>query len=218
MPDPGPALAAKPATAMTLGKGEAFYRVTRHAFGYDEFNPGRGDTRFAPLRSGERTIPTLYGGETPESALLESIFHDIHHLVGDRLVYGSDLRDRGLVHIQTPVKLQLVDLRDDALASLGVRRPELVSTTAAHYACTREWADHVHTAFPDAQGMIWHSRQSELTGRRAAALILFGDRVPHRSGFFPLAGAGVANLVEGRGRQLVDKLATELDAVVVDAT
>lgn len=202
---------------MTFPRSRGFYRVTRHAYGYDEFNPGKGDTRFAPLRSDGLTIPTLYGGETQQSALLESIFHDIHHSVGDKLVYASDLRDRGLVHLETPIALRLVDLRDDALFSLGLNRPDLVSTPAAHYVCTREWSAHIHGLSPLAHGMIWHSRQAELTGRRAEAIILFRDRLSNRQpGYFPLAGVGVVNLVEGKGRQLIDKLASELDATVVD--
>ena len=96
-----------------------------------------------------------------------------------------------------------------------------MSTTAEHYPCTRQWAAWFHQR--GADGLVWHSRQSELhsfrtgeTSTQSDALlevcVLFGDRVPSIQGIYPLVGSGVRNLIEGQGRVLLDQLAEQLGA------
>jgi hypothetical protein len=197
-----------------------FFHVYGLRHGCDEFNPGHGDTRFAPIVDGTTTVPTFYGGADETVALLESIFHDVATGPAEQLVYERMLRDRGLAHLSAPRSLRLLDLRDPALALMGLRRSEIITASAAHYACTREWALWLHGRRPGGHspdGLIWHSRQAELVGARppAESFVLWADRAPSRPGAYRLVGPGVRNLVEGPGRVLVEEIAETLGALVV---
>ncbi len=220
-PDPGSC--PVPATLPTLPgwelpAGQLLYRVYDTTWGYDEFNPGFGDTRFAPFddSTGGR-IPAMYLAESEIAALLETMFHDVHELA-DRNVYERDLLERALAHVQVPAPAWLVDLRDSTLAAAGVRRDELVSTSAEHYPCTRRCARELHARRIDdrpVQGLVWHSRQAEVLGRPPEQVaVLFGDRYGSARGSWIRVGPGARNLVEGPGGLLVDELANELDATV----
>lgn len=196
--------------------GRPFHRVYRLRHGYDEFNPGLGDTRFAPLRY-EAAVPTMYGGEDETVALLETVFHDVT-LGADRIIYRSMLRERGLAHLGARRDLRLIDLRDEALAGLGLSRPQIVTSSPEHYACTRDWSRWLHEQRPRGElpdGILWHSRQAELTGHdRREVMILFGDRAPNGPGSYRLVGPGVRNLVEGVGAVRIEEIAESLDALV----
>jgi RES domain len=143
-----------------------------------EFNDsGLGNARFSPLQCENRVIPTLYAAATLEGALMETVLHDvpypsqghIHDLERD---LGSDLRASA---VQTTVPLQLVDLTKIGLQRMGLRVSALFETDADDYARTREWAQWLHAALQSAQGLYWMAaRQPE-----CAAMMLFGDRVPH---------------------------------------
>lgn len=219
-PVPAPSPAQIAGLRLTcLSPGTEFYRVYEVRFGYDGFNPGAGDTRFAPVTSAGMRIPTLYGGEDEAVALLESVFHDVHQRSSDRIIYSSHLRARGLVHLRTPVEIFLVDLRDEALSTIGLTRDALLSTSAAHYTCTRQWAEALYAAtFTEgpAAGLLWHSRQAELLAPavQREAFVLFGTRAPSGAGDYPLNGPGVRNLLEGGGRVLVEQIAERLNARV----
>lgn len=197
-----------------------FFRVYPLRHGYDGFNPGAGDSRFAPLVLDGFPVPTLYGGDSAEAVLLETVFHDVHERAS-RVVYGTQLRERGLARLRTPRSLRLIDLRDDALAALGLARSQLVASTRAHYPCTREWAAVLHgvrIGRSRPEGLIWHSRQAELHSGDPApqeVFMLFGDRAPHEPGDYELDGVGVRSLVEGPGLLMVERLAEDLDALVV---
>ncbi len=220
-PDPAncPVLATLPTLPRwELPAGSPQYRVYDTTWGYDEFNPGFGDTRFAPFDdSTGRRIPAMYLADTEIAALLETVFHDVHQ-VSDRNIYEQDLRERALVHVQVPQRAWLVDLRDPALAAAGTQRDELVSTSAEHYPCTRRCAAQLHGRSIDGravQGLVWHSRQAEVLGRPPEQVaVLFGDRYGTTRGSWTRIGPGARNLVEGPGRLLVDELANELDATV----
>ena len=97
----------------TLTAGRALYRVYDGKWGYDEHNPGKGDTRFAPIDdpvTGKR-LPNMYLGETPTAVLLESVFHDVHK-DGGKIIYEQHLSEKLLAHIKVPVNAALGDFRD----------------------------------------------------------------------------------------------------------
>jgi hypothetical protein len=78
-PDPGikcvVAAALPTLKTVTLASGRTLYRVYSGTYGYDQHNPGFGDTRFAPIddpTTGKR-LPNMYLGETPATVLLESV-------------------------------------------------------------------------------------------------------------------------------------------------
>ena len=56
----------------------------------------------------------MYLGEADLAALLESVFHDVHHSA-DRFVYEQSLREMLVAHVRTAEELRLADLRDPVL-------------------------------------------------------------------------------------------------------
>lgn len=203
-----------------LEAGAPLYRVYSTKWGYDEFNPGLGDTRFAPLAAAVTgaQVPTMYLAADQIGALLETVFHEVHQQL-PRSIYEKDLRPFGLAHVLVPRRLWLADLRDDALAAAGVGREQLVSTMREHYPCTRRVAQELHGRVINGRrvaGLLWHSRQAELLEAAAPAVVcvLFGDVAGTDRGSWALTGPGVRNLYEGPGRLLVDVLAEQLSATV----
>jgi len=215
-----PALPLAELRVVVLDGGVPLFRCYDGTYGYDETNPGYGDARFSPFddATGAR-VPVLYAAQTPAAALLETVFHDVHHDAA-RVIYGACLVEQLLAHVALPAPLTVVDLRDPELARLAITRAELVSTPAEHYPCTRRLARAVHGArighTVRAQGLLWHSRQAELAGGVAEVLVVFGDRYTTTRGSWPRRPPGSQNLWEGPGREQIDEIAEQLDAVVVD--
>jgi len=208
----------RPLQTFTLTAGTPLYRVYDGTWGYDEHNPGKGDTRFAPIDDPDtkKRLPNMYLGETPTTVLLESVFHDVHE-DGSNVIYQQHLRQKLLAHVQVPVDATLGDLRDSQLSALGLQRHQVVSSPAEHYPCTRRLAiialAQLHN--PPLQGLIWHSRQAEIARKPPQeVIVLFGDRYPSKRGQWQRIGPGSQNLYQGPGRVLVDAIAVELEAVI----
>lgn len=218
VPDPPGPVDARRLRTTIWPSGRRFFHVHDHRLGYDDFNPGRGESRFAPIADPD-PIPTFYAGADETVTLVESVFHDMATETTERIVVESTLRHRGLAHMVANRPLVLLDLRDRALRALGLDRRQIIVTSAEHYRCTREWGRWLHQRHPGGRlpdGVIWHSRQAELTGRPPGeVLVLWGDRAPDIAGSYTLVGPGVRNLVEGAGRVLVEEIAETLGAVVV---
>jgi len=174
------------ARTTTTANGQSWHRAYEAKWGYDEFHPGGGDSRFAPFTCAAGTnVPTLYLAETDVAALLETVFHDVHPL-SKRLVYESDVRERLLVTVSLPSPPVLLDLRDPELQRLNVSRHEVVSSPT-------ELASHTS----------------------AQVMVLFGDHYGTARGKLPLAGPGAVDLLNGRGRDIVDQIAVALGATIV---
>lgn len=198
-----------------------WYRVYDARDGYGQPNPGYGDTRFGPfdaLATGLR-VPTLYIAESLTSALLEASLHDVH-VSTPRVVAEKALLGKLHAQLVPPRDLEFVDLRDPQLASLGLKRADISSSSAEHYPCTRRVARAIH-AGPSGgrgpEGIVWHSRQAELTGRSPQEVaVVFADRVPHARDSWRLATHRQASgsLLEGSGRLLLDELAEELNVTI----
>jgi hypothetical protein len=217
-PGCGVAATLQPLQTFTLTAGTPLYRVYDGTWGYDEHNPGQGDTRFAPIDDPDtkKRLPNMYLGETPATVLLESVFHDVHE-DGSNVIYEQHLSQKLLAHVQVPVDATLGDLRDSQLSALGLQRHQVVSSPAEHYPCTRRLAiialAQPHN--PPLQGLIWHSRQAELARKPPQeVIVLFGDRYPSKRGQWQRIGPGSQNLYQGPGRVLVDAIAVELEAVI----
>lgn len=226
-PNPGGcpvATALPPLQAVTVDVDRYLFRVYDGTWGYDEFNPGRGDTRFAPIddpATGKR-LPSMYLGETPTTVLLEAVFHDVHEL-GSMTVYEEHLHEKLLAHIQAPQTMTLADLRDPQLNKLGLNRSQIVSSPAEHYPCTRRLAIEAlaQPHDPPLHGLIWHSRQAELAGKPSQeVIVLYGgdNRYPPKRGTWGRFGPGSQNLFEGPGRLLVDEIVEELRALIETGT
>ena len=206
-----------PVDVVPLRAGAALYRVYDGARGYDEHNPGYGDTRFAPfdaLVTGAR-VPTMYLAATEVAAMLETVFHDVHHTAG-RAIYERDLLGTLLSRDEMPTDAAVADLRDPELARLGIDRDRLIATPAEHYPCTRRVAADLHAHLtPRIDGIVWDSRQAELTGvGPVEVLILFGDRYPSGRGSWQLRPPGLSALHEGPGRLKLDEIAETLNATI----
>lgn len=204
----------------TLRAGTPLYRVYNATWGYDEHNPGYGDGRFSPIDDPAtgRRLPSMYLAATPAAALLETVFHDVHEL-GGRIIYERDLRGKLLAHLRVPAAAALADLRDPELRRLELSRPQLVSSPAEHYPCTRRLSiDALRQPRRGRQlsGLIWHSRQAELADTAPVeVVVLFGDpRYPAGRGSWPLFGPGASSLYDGPGRLLVDEIAENLGAML----
>jgi hypothetical protein len=197
------------------------YRCYDGTWGYDEPNPGFGDARFSPFDSvvGDR-VPSMYLAETELGAMLETVFHDVHHRA-DRLVYEESLRKTLMAHVRTSAPIRLADLRDPALAALGIAREQVVSSGSEHYPCTRRLARRIHEVGADGQpvdGIIWNSRQAELhVAGPSDVLVVFADRFNPGRGSWPRVGPGSQNLFEGPGRLLAERIAHDVGATIVVA-
>jgi hypothetical protein len=203
-----------------LSAGKPMFRCYDVTRGYDEFNPGFGDSRFAPFDSvtAVSRVSALYLADNENGALLETVFHEVHQQ-SDRHIYEKDLRRHAIAHLLVPTELWLVDLRDDVLQLLGIRRDQVVASPSEHYPCTRQLARDLQTRSIDGrrvEGVLWHSRQAELLRRSGPSevCVVFGDVYGDHRGSWTLTGPGARNLYEGPGRLLIDELANELAATV----
>jgi hypothetical protein len=208
-----------PLPATAIAAGVAQFRCYDGTWGYDEANPGYGDARFSPFDSaGGDRVATLYLGETPIAALLETVFHDVHHLA-ERLVYDSSLRDSLLANVVAPADLRLADLRDPVLDAIGLGRTQIASSPSEHYPCTRRLARHIHEVGAEGgpvDGILWHSRQAELHGAvPAEVMVIFADRYDPGRGGWARIGPGSQNLFEGPGRLLTERVALDVGATII---
>jgi len=79
-------------------------KLQKRSRGYDTDNPGYGDTRFQPFDAADgRRVSSMYLVENESAALLETVFHEVHHDV-DQRVYQSSLLQRLLVRLRMPVE------------------------------------------------------------------------------------------------------------------
>ena len=149
-------------------------RCHHSRFGATELNPGLGGGRFHPLHTTEGApVSTLYGSDTPDGALSETVFHDVPVRGSGRAIRQATLRGLLLSTLAPRRDLRLAQLHGHGLRRVGVSRNELIECEAAGYARTRRWAEALHRCPAEPDGLIWVSRQHD-TSR---AVVLFGDRV-----------------------------------------
>lgn len=187
--------------------------------------PGVGDTRFAPLDG----TAHVYLATTSFAALLESALHDASPAAPR--IASAVLALWAEAEVSLTEQVRLIDLRDPALARLGLGRDALVATSAAHYPCTRRFARRLHGRVIGGHvthGLVWHSRQAELhtaamTGRPAVKDLLDHRRAevavvwsPPAAGTIVAAtGDGIGDLADGDGRRYVADLSALLGIVTM---
>jgi RES domain len=173
-----PAMGDLHITRTVWPRGKAIHRIHPAIYPANGFNPGKGNARFSPITSSaQRAIPSLYGGSSLECAAMETVFHDTPFAAGFKQVDKN--LSAGLVYSQVKpsANLILIDLSAVALRKLGLKRRQLIDTEADTYPATRLWAEAFHAQFADVQGLQWVSRQDD----RAAAVLLFGDRIANQA-------------------------------------
>lgn len=189
---------------------------------------GNGHARFSPLFTDDGVaIGSLYLARNPVCALLETVFHDVSPTDTRKVSISQDLAGRAMRRVVNTERLLLADLRDPALDRHDLVRGALVTAPAAHYACTREWADKLRTARPGGKpiaGLIWNSRVTEVAATLATpsvsmllapplteVCVIFGDHADEL-GFYQ--ESIFDDLATGDGLTLVTDLAQQLGGYV----
>jgi RES domain len=210
MAKPAPRAGSLDAKLITWGAGEVMYRVHDAAYAVDAVNPSPlGNARFSPIRDSDGSvIPTLYAATTPQGALMETVFHDVPYKPGFKRVSIARLAGKLSSTVVFLSDFQLIDLGKIGLRRLGVHPHDLIDTTKAYYPETRKWAESLYAAYPQAQGLIWPSRQDD----RARAVVLFGTRVG-ASELRP-AGIFIPLMENGVVHEVAKALATDLKVLI----
>jgi hypothetical protein len=169
-PSPFPSINTK-----TVTKGTILHRTHGSSFRPAQFNPCKGQpTRFAPFADAAGTcVPTLYAATTREAAAFESIFHDIEPSATFKTVRLSVVESRSVSRIAPKRDLLVARLFAPDLKAWGLSRGELIETPKSTYRQTVLWAEAIHRARPDLDGLIWTSRQCD----PEQCVILFEDRI-----------------------------------------
>ncbi len=161
--------------AFLLAAGEVLHRVHARTLAGNAFNPCLGGrTRFAPIRDATGTcVPSLYAGGTVESAIYETVFHDVPLSAGRKTVPRGSVERRKHSTLLVRRDLRLASLRAPDLMKWGVRREHLIGSLPTQYSRTARWAEAIHDQFDDVDGLLWTSNLCDPD----AAVLLFGDRV-----------------------------------------
>jgi hypothetical protein len=146
-------------------------------FGATEFNPGLGIGRFHPFDNGAGyAVPVLYGADSFDGVLSETVFHGVAIGGRSRLVRHSVLRPLVVSTLRARRDLVLVQLHGHGLRRLGIDRNFLIDSDADAYESTALWAQAFYRVKRRLDGLTWVSRQHDTSH----ALVLFGDRVDRR--------------------------------------
>jgi hypothetical protein len=172
---PDPPKTIGPIRLFRLKKGALLHRILRVGVSENSFNPCKGrPTRFAPIYDENGTcIPSLYAGQNFDCAVFETIFRDIPVGSKTKFVRIKELEDRAYGILKTDRPFKLAALFAPELKALGLKRTQLIDTTAYWYTKTAQWAKAIHDQYKDIEGLVWTSRQSD----PEMAYLLFGDRV-----------------------------------------
>lgn len=152
----------------TLPAGSGVYRVASNDRHANIFNPGEGGpTRFAFF--GDPEVPVLYGAESIEAALCESLLHNIPQAGG--FLPPKSYRDKIGTRLLVGRDLSLASFMGLGLKTLKIEQTQLIDTPPTTYDRTVAWAQAAHKAGFD--GAVWMSRRCNTD----QAYVLFGDRV-----------------------------------------
>jgi hypothetical protein len=158
-----------------VAKYTALYRTHISDLRPAQFNPCLGQpTRFAPFTDATGAcISTLYAATSREAAAFESIFHDIEPTAFFKTVRLDVVEARCVSTIAPKRDLRVAGLFAPDLKAWGLKRDDLIETPKSTYGQTVLWAQAIHRAQPDLDGLTWTSRQCDPD----QCTILFGDRV-----------------------------------------
>lgn len=197
VPDP-PDFSVTPPVLCRWYAGEPIARVYDLNYAATAFNPGTrtaavGRFHFFRDARGQR-VPVLYGAEAEDAAISETVFHDAPVGHGRAFVPASRLQDKTLGWVRPRRDLVLVELH-------------LTDTEIDQYQRTVRWAEALHHSIPNADGLLWMSRQFNAE----KALVLFGHRVAEAE----LEPIGPAMPLEvGPGREMLDRAANRAGIII----
>jgi len=159
----------------SIAAGTRWLRVYGSAYGPMEFNGGpAGNARFSPIRNAQGLIiPTMYAAQDTASALMETVLHDVPTPSAGFIYVAPALEDRQLATIVNLVPLQMGDLKVMGLKRLGLSGAMVIDGGKPTYDDTRDFAQALHAARDDIQGLVWDSRQT-----KQQVIVLFEDLLP----------------------------------------
>ena len=156
-----------------LPQGTVLHRIHDKSFGATDFNPGKGDSRFAPFQVNGANVPTAYAATSLECAIYEAIYHDIEPGAAFKSVYWSGLAKLDYSTLEVTCDLTLAKLFSADLMKWKMERTQLIDTPRSTYHRTRLWAPAIHQSDTRLAGMVWTSRKYD----EERAMMLFGDRL-----------------------------------------
>ncbi|MEP9404342.1 RES family NAD+ phosphorylase [Sphingomonas sp. VNH70] len=157
-----------------LPVGAMLWRIHAEQFAGDTFNPGFGQSRFAPIGPIHNRVPTAYAADGFEAAIYETIFHDLDPVEPFKTYALGKLANVRCSVLRVESALGLRSFMTPDLMKLGVARTRLIDTPAREFPDTRRWSAALHHRDNATHGMIWESRAYP----SSMAMMLFGDRVP----------------------------------------
>lgn len=150
----------------------------------------------------------LYGSDSETGALSETVFRNLP-LHGKKTIARSQLQRKNLSSLVLGRALRLADLTGHGLPRLGLTRRVILESDRRAYPLTALFAQAVHAHHGRCDGMVWVSRQHDLS----LGILLFED--PVRSDEIDTTGPTYP-LAFGHGRDVIDTIADKLGITVVD--
>ena len=110
-----------------------------------------------------------------QAAIHETIFHDIPADAEkkNKTIPIEEVHSRIHSELRTKRTLNLVELRNPTLNNWGIEQVELIGSRSKLYHKTVLWAEAIYNNFPQAEGLIWTSRQCDPDD----AILFFGGRI-----------------------------------------
>lgn len=156
----------------TIAAGEYIFRCHRLDIAGNAFNSRRKPvSRFTPIISPDgKTIPTLYAAECFDTAVYETVFRQDSSPITS--VRKSVVDAVGVSQISVCRELLLVPLFTPNLRKWNIDESKLISSRKTAYVACRALAAGIWRDNPQANGIVWSSRQNS----ESKAYLLFGDR------------------------------------------
>jgi hypothetical protein len=131
---------------------------------------------------------------------METVFHDVPFVAGPKML-SKATHVAGKVHSQLTLtrNLALIDLSAIPLRKLGISRKDLIECDGSQYSETRAWALALHNQYPNAEGLVWTSRQAD----PARAIVVFED---HLAGHALTAVGSSTPLLQPDGSAILEVL------------
>lgn len=163
------------AICVTLKAGINVHRVHLSTYIGNSFNPCRGgQTRFAPISDKKgNCVPSLYAASNLESAIFETIFHDVPAGTAFKTVRKQDVTIRSHAELKVKRTLKLVNLYEPNLKKWRISRQNLIASSPKHYGLTTKWAEAIRHDFPEIEGLVWTSNRCD----SERCYLFFGDKV-----------------------------------------
>ena len=161
-------------TSSLLPAGSELHRIYSQRYTGNAFNPSAERlNRFSPIFRRGEVVPVLYAAESRESAIFETLFHNVAHGGRRQTLRAKAIEDKCYGSWITQRSLRLASLHAPDLARWRLTVDQLTATHAVYYPQTARWAEAIHTNHRDIEGLVWTSYRAG----PACAFVLFGDRV-----------------------------------------